>query len=213
MYAGLAGSVINMIIWAAAGSGVIRRQAAIADPAAAAAANGAADIYAAAAVVIGLISAGLWVGMALANRYGQSWARIASTVLFGVYTIAALGSFARPTVTMPDGRRFDVPAPAAAELITWILWLAGLAAVIAVWQQQSSAYYRAVKRPGLVGLAGPYPPPGSYAAYPPHDGQHASLPPHGPGPGQPAYGSAPPGPPWDSPASAGPAQSAPPPQK
>jgi hypothetical protein len=208
MYAGLAGSVINMIIWAA-GSGVIRREAVIADPAVAPGqVNGLVGAYAAVAVIIGLISAGLWVWMALANRYGQSWARIASTVLFGVYTLTAFGSFARPTITMPNGSTFDVPGPIAGQLTTWIIWLAGLAAIIAVWQRQSSAYYSAVKRHDPGDLAGQYPPYASYAAYPPYaERQSAALPPYGAGTGPSAYGFVPPGPPWYGPASPGPAQS------
>jgi len=207
MYAGLAGSVINMIIWAAR-SGVIRGEAVTADPAVAPAqVNDMVGGYIALAVIIGLISAGLWVWMALANRYGQAWARIASTVLFGVYTLAAFGSFASPSATMPNGNRIDVPSPIAGELTTWIIWLAGLAAIIAVWQRQSSAYYSAVKRHDPWSLAGQYPP---YASYPPYaEWQHAALPPYGAAPGPSASGFVPPGPPWYGPASPGPAQSPP----
>ena len=178
----------------------------IADPAITPAqVNDVAGIYAAAAVIIGVISAGWWVWMALANRYGQSWARIASTVLFGVYTVAALGSFARPIVTMPNGNTFDAPAPIAGELTTWIIWLAGLAAIIAVWQRQSSAYYRAVKQHDQGNLAGQYPPYAPYPAYPPYV-QQPGLPPYGAVPGPSGYGFVPPGSPWYGPASPGPAR-------
>ena len=48
-----------------------------------------------ATVIIGLIGAALWLWMAWANMHGKSWARILSSVFFGVATLNTAASFAR----------------------------------------------------------------------------------------------------------------------
>jgi hypothetical protein len=195
MYAGLAGSLINMIIWAV-GSSAIKKAAHSADPAIAQGpVNGLVGAYVAIAVIIGLISAGSWVWMALANKHGQSWARIASTVLFGVYTLAAFLSFVHVTVTTQSGHAFGVSKPVAGELTTWLIWLIALAAIIALWQHQSSAYYAAVKGHDPVNLAGQYLPYAPYAAYIPYAGQQYSQPSYEAAAATYGHGPVPPSPP------------------
>jgi hypothetical protein len=81
----------------------------------------------------GLIAGGLWLWMAWANKHGRSWARILATVFFGVLTLYAAAGL--------------VALPAAAKIVIIIEWAAGLAAVIFLWQRQSSDYYRAVTQP------------------------------------------------------------------
>src|SRR5262250_225231 len=72
----------------------------------------------------GLIFGGLWLWMAWANKPGRSWARILSTVFFGFLTLyAAVGL---------------VALPAASEIVVILEWAAGLAAVVFLWQRQSS---------------------------------------------------------------------------
>jgi hypothetical protein len=79
-------------------------------------------------VFIGVISIGLWVWMALMNKAGKSWARIVSTVLFGLDTLFLLLGVARA-------------GAAAGTLVSILTWLIGLGAVIFLWRKDSSAYF------------------------------------------------------------------------
>lgn len=111
--------------------------------------------------ISGLIAGGLWLWMAWANKRGRSWARILSTVLFGLLTLEA-------AATLPG------TLPAALKIVTFLEWAAGLAAIVSLWKRQSGAYYKAVSQP-----------PG-YPPVPdgPHGRQHGqqahARPPYGP---------------------------------
>ena len=85
-------------------------------------------------VVIGLISIGLWVWMALMNKAGKSWARIVATVLFGLDTLFLLLGVARA-------------GAAASSLVSILIWLIGLGAVILLWRKDSSDYIAAQSAP------------------------------------------------------------------
>jgi hypothetical protein len=85
-------------------------------------------------VIGGLIIGGLWLWMAWANKRGRSWARIVSTVFFGLLTPYAAGSLASTL-------------PTALKIVVIIEWAAGLAAIVFLWQRQSSQYYKAVSQP------------------------------------------------------------------
>jgi hypothetical protein len=81
-------------------------------------------------VVIGLISIGLWVWMALMNKAGKSWARIVATVLFGLDTLFLLLGVARA-------------GAAASSLVSILIWLIGLGAVVLLWRKDSTEYITA----------------------------------------------------------------------
>jgi len=81
-------------------------------------------------VVIGLISIGLWLWMALMNKAGKSWARIVATVLFGLDTLFLLLGLARA-------------GAAASSLVSVLLWLIGLGAVVLLWRKDASEYFTA----------------------------------------------------------------------
>jgi hypothetical protein len=85
-------------------------------------------------VVIGLISIGLWVWMALMNKAGKSWARIVATVLFGLDTLFLLLGVARA-------------GAAASSLVSILIWLIGLGTVILLWRKDSSEYFTAQSAP------------------------------------------------------------------
>jgi hypothetical protein len=78
-------------------------------------------------VLIGVISIGLWVWMALLNKAGKSWARVVATVLFGLDTLFLLLGVARA-------------GAAAGTLVSILTWLIGLGAVIYLWRKDASAY-------------------------------------------------------------------------
>jgi hypothetical protein len=79
--------------------------------------------------VSGLIAAAVWIILARACRNGRNWARITGTALFALATIDAL---------------VGIRAPLAVSVRAWwpVIWLAGLAAVIFLWQRASTAFFR-----------------------------------------------------------------------
>lgn len=85
-------------------------------------------------IVSGLIGAALWVWMALSCKAGRNWARIVSTVLFAIDTLSVLAGAAA------------VASGGAARIYGIIVWLIGLAAIILLWQRQSTAYFKATPR-------------------------------------------------------------------
>jgi hypothetical protein len=75
----------------------------------------------------------LWLWMAWKCKAGRPWARIFSTVLFGLGTLATLLSLATTTGFW--------------ALLGMIAgWLAGLGATILLWQRSSSWFFRAAPR-------------------------------------------------------------------
>jgi hypothetical protein len=80
------------------------------------------------AIVSGLVGIGLWLLMAWANGRGQSWARIVATVLCGINTLGLVFSL-------------TVAHTAAGLLLSIAIWLAGVGAVILLWQRESSSYF------------------------------------------------------------------------
>jgi len=99
--------------------------------------------YVTGGVITGLIGGGLWLWMARANKRGRSWARILSTVFFGLLTLYA----AAVLVALHLAVVARVPLPAAADTVLILEWAAGLSAVVFLWQRQSSHYYKAVNQP------------------------------------------------------------------
>src|SRR6266536_2686185 len=102
-------------------------------------------------IVFGLIGIGLWLWMAWANRRGRSWARIVSTVFFGLASIGLLIGFTQA-------------ATVVSRIISIVSWAIGLAAVVFLWQRQSSDYYDARKQAVYAPLpyGQPGPPAGQY---------------------------------------------------
>jgi hypothetical protein len=86
-------------------------------------------------VVTGLIAAGLWIFLARATRSGSGRARVTGTVLFALDTAALL-------IGPPDvGLRGAGALLARAGTV--LVWLAGLGAVVFLWQRESSAFLAA----------------------------------------------------------------------
>jgi hypothetical protein len=82
------------------------------------------------AVVSGLLGIGLWLWMAWANNQGKNWARILSTVLFGLATLDLVGVFSEPQTAI--GLVFPV-----------LTWLVGLGAIWLLWRPDSTAFFKA----------------------------------------------------------------------
>jgi hypothetical protein len=84
-------------------------------------------------IVTGLLGAALWIWMAQTCKAGKSWARIVSTVLFGIDTISLLAGAA-------------APGGGATRIYGIVVWLVGLAAIVLLWQRSSSDYFRGTPR-------------------------------------------------------------------
>jgi hypothetical protein len=93
-------------------------------------------------IVPGLVVIALWLWMARANRQGRNWARILSTVLFGLATlqlIKLISDLRQPVSHAGFGvtvLNYGVTAPFAAA------WLTGAAAVWLLWRPASSAFFK-----------------------------------------------------------------------
>jgi hypothetical protein len=67
--------------------------------------------------------------LAKACQRGQSWARITGTVLFALATVDTLIAL-------------SAPIAGAVKLWALVTWLAGLTAVIFLWQRPSTAFFK-----------------------------------------------------------------------
>jgi hypothetical protein len=134
MYGGAIVSAISLIITLAT-IGSLRTAIHNADPTLSASKLHSAEVAAVAvAVIFGLIGIGLWIWMAYANKAGKNWARITSSVLFGLDTLSLLASIrqAEPVLT---------------RVISILIWLIGLGAIILLWRKESSEFFAASKTP------------------------------------------------------------------
>ena len=77
--------------------------------------------------------------MARANGQGRKWARILSTVLFGLATLQLPGAFTQPTSHAEPGATLLYYAVAVLFVAAW---LAGAAAVWLLWRPASSAFFK-----------------------------------------------------------------------
>ena len=87
------------------------------------------------AIAVGLIGVGVWIWMAQMCKAGKSWARILSTVLFGLQTINLAAGAAVPGGASTTTRIYGI-----------VIWLIGLVAVIFLWQRPSSEYFKGAPR-------------------------------------------------------------------
>ena len=76
-----------------------------------------------------MIGVALWLWMARANGQGQNWARILSTVLFGLATLDLFGVVSQPKTVL--GLVFPV-----------LTWLVGAGAVFLLWRPESTAFFK-----------------------------------------------------------------------
>src|SRR5579875_1508751 len=77
------------------------------------------------AIAFGLALIGLWLWLARAVGHGRSWARVLSTVLFGLATLQLIGLHG-----------------AAQVFWAMLTWLTGAAAVWQLWRPASSAFFK-----------------------------------------------------------------------
>lgn len=138
----------------------------------------------AAAVVAGLVEVGLWLWMAFANKAGKNYARIVSSVFFGLYAVDALSGTVTFAASSGSGTSstFAASDTALAQVVTWLTFAVGLTAIVLLWVKASGAYFKPQQF-----LSGPYGYPGyqpgqAAPAQPPH--QYPYMPPQPPRQGQ-----------------------------
>jgi len=136
-------------------------------------------------IVAGIIQCLLWLWMAWKVKAGRGWARVLSTVFFGIFCLGLLMGLIS-AVSHSDA----IPV----LLITLVEWGLGLAAIIALWRPESTQFFAAAQQAKLAtAYVPPYPSvpyPGSPAAgYPPPpqygQGPQYGQPPQDGGPQQP----------------------------
>jgi hypothetical protein len=93
-----------------------------------------------------IIGIGLWIWMAKANQAGKNWARITSTVFFGIDCLGLLLILVGVGVVMhavSSSVKIILVASVLAAVVTWVI---GLMTIVLLWRRESSEYYAAVKR-------------------------------------------------------------------
>ena len=147
MYAGAAVSAVNLILLLALIAGVKAYHAILGHHLTAAQVSQASTPLITVATLWALVPIAVWLWMARACGRGRNWARIVSTVLFGVATLNLTGAFG-----LPPGIHLSLVPMVYGPTIPVLYWLVGAAAVWLLWRPSSRAYFRP---PGL--HAGPAP--------------------------------------------------------
>jgi hypothetical protein len=99
--------------------------------------NTAVNVAVGAAVAGAVIGIGLWLWMAFANRAGKNYARITSTVFFGLETLSVLAGLA-----LSAGSTGSVKTSGASVVVGVVTWLVGLVTIVLLWNKQSSNYFK-----------------------------------------------------------------------
>ena len=90
-------------------------------------------------IILSLIVIALWLAMARANGQGRNWARIVSTVLFGLATLQLTSDFTQPV----SHAGFGVTVLYYVGTVLFVAaWLVGAAAVWLLWRPVSGAFFR-----------------------------------------------------------------------
>lgn len=131
MYIGLAASLIGIVVGlttlSSTRSAILKRNPSYT----AAQLNSAEHLEIGFLIAGGIIGAALWLWMAQSCRSGKSWARVVSTVFFGIDTLSVLVGVAA------------VQGGGLSRIFGILVWVIGLIAIILLWQRSSSDYFRA----------------------------------------------------------------------
>lgn len=88
------------------------------------------DLAIGALIAMGLVGIALWIWMARSNRDGKSWARIVSTVIFGIATLGLIGDVNGSSA---------LSGTIETRIYGVVVWLIGLVAVTLLWRRGPSA--------------------------------------------------------------------------
>jgi hypothetical protein len=131
MYVGLAASLIGIIVdmttLSSTRSAILKRNPSYT----ATQLNHAEHLQIGLFIAGGLIGAALWFWMAQSCRAGKGWARVVSSVFFGIDTVSVLVGVS------------GVAGGGLSRVYGLIVWVIGLVAIILLWRRSSSDYFRA----------------------------------------------------------------------
>jgi hypothetical protein len=134
MYVGIAASLLGVVIdlttLSATRSEILKRNPGFS----ASQVNNAEHIAIGTFIAGGLIGAALWLWMAQSCKAGKGWARVVSTVFFGINTLSVLIGAT------------GVQSGGIARFYGFVVWVIGLVAIILLWQRSSSEYFRGAPR-------------------------------------------------------------------
>jgi hypothetical protein len=101
------------------------------------------------AVIEGLAQVALWLWMAWKTGTGRVWARILSTVFYGLLCLQLIIGLAAFAINKGAGTP-------AVVVILLVQWGVGLAALIQLWRRESSDFFAFAKRAQLAAAAAAY---------------------------------------------------------
>jgi hypothetical protein len=134
MYVGLAASLIGIIVSMTTLSSMRSAILKAHPDYTAAQVNNAEHLGIGVIIAGGLIGAALWLWMAQSCRAGKAWARVVSTVFFGIDTLSVIVGTAA------------VASGGLSRVYGVVVWVIGLIAIILLWQRSSSEYFRGAPR-------------------------------------------------------------------
>ena len=87
-------------------------------------------------IVLAILISAIWVLVARLNQAGKSWARIAATVLFGLWSVSTYRSIS--LITTGYG--------IVNIIIMLAIWVIGLAVIYLLWRPDSTAFFKGQSR-------------------------------------------------------------------
>jgi hypothetical protein len=110
-------------------------------------ANDAGSAIIGVAVFFAAVEVGLWIWMAFATKAGKNWARILSTVFFGIEAAGALiGGVSFFATSSSDGTTssaaYSGSSTTAGTIVGFLTFGVGLAAIILLWNKASGPYFK-----------------------------------------------------------------------
>lgn len=141
----------------------------------------------------GVIQLLLWAWMAWKIRTGRHWARVLSTVFFGINAVDLAFGSSRFYADLGDGNHTSsMSQPIVSVVLGWVTLAVGLNAVVLFWQKSTTPFFRPQQFFPPAGYPYPFPPQG-YPA-----GPYPQVPVPG-GPAPEAGAPEPPADPWSTP--------------
>ncbi|HJY57511.1 MAG TPA: hypothetical protein VJ418_14110, partial [Streptosporangiaceae bacterium] len=137
IYAGAAASTVNLVILLALIADVKAYHAILGHHLTTAQVSQASTPFITTVILWDLVPIAVWLWMARACGRGRNWARIVSTVLFGVATLNLTGAF-----NWFSGTHLTLVPMIYGPTLPVLYWLVGLAVVWLLWRPSSRAYFR-----------------------------------------------------------------------
>ena len=114
-------------------------------------------------VVFGIIGILLWLWMAWKIKTGRHWARVLSSVFFGLEFLSTLVggiNYRTNETTGDETTSASVHQSAAVTILGWVIVAVGLYALVMFWHKSNAAFFHPEKAYAPAGYPYPYPPQG-----------------------------------------------------